>query len=64
MFIIIFLYFQNNFLIYDYKLANGYEYHIDIITLLENKTDYEVLDVFFNDANVNSLASFNDYLKN
>lgn len=55
---------NNNLLIYDYNRANGYEYYIDLITLLENKTDYEVFDVFFNDVNVNSLATFNDYLKN
>lgn len=54
---------DHNFLIYDYSRSNGYEYYIDLITLLENKTDYDIFDVVFNDFGIKDNHDFDSYLK-
>ena len=54
----------NNLFLYDYNLyRNGYEYHIDLISLLEKKIDYEVTDKFFSVNYIDSQFAFQDFLK-
>ncbi len=55
---------DNNLFLYDHNIhRNGYEYHIDLISLLEGKIDYEITDNFFNTNYIDSLSSFKDFLK-
>lgn len=54
---------DNNLLIIDYNRSNGYLYHMDLISLLDKKIDYEIYGKFFNDSVINSLDSFKAYLR-
>jgi len=53
-----------NLIVYHYRNGMwGYMYHIDLISLLENKTDYEVLDKFISQGLIQDKNKFEDYLK-
>lgn len=54
----------NNLFLYDYNLyTGGYEYHIDLISLLEGKIDYDLTGNFFKANYIDSLSAFKQFLK-
>lgn len=56
---------DKNLLVYDYSLLpHGYFYHIDLISLLEDRVDYEVFNKFFSPNKIDSHESFKLFIQN
>ncbi len=52
-----------NLFLYDYNRANGYEYHIDQISLLQGNVHWDTLDQFIYKNKIKSKADFRNYLE-